>query len=945
MTKWKGVAASFAPLSIALMGLISLILSGPAMAQTLNVSGSSTVTNPPTSPIWNAGTDTIIGNDGTGGLEAGNGQIINGTNFVFGSTATGIGTSSLTGTGTALNASGALTIGDAGTGTLSVLNGAWVANNWNKGGTNPLSYSVTVGNKLGSSGVVNVTGANTKLMVTGTGPYSGIGVALYGKGEMNIKDGATVETGRLRTGFGTESDGLVTVAGSGSKLNVTDPNQWLVVGVNGQGRLLVEQSGAVDVAGYLRVGEGSFPSVSSKSSGITEVLSGGSVRVQRFTDIAYFMDTTGSVRVDGTGSSFTSDGLVTIGRQGIGTFSVVNSGALRAPAGVFLASNALGRGTLNVGTGGTAGIVDTPVIIGGPGAAEVNFNHTDNIDFSPKMTGRLSVNQIGSGTTKLLTPNDYFGVTAVNAGKLQAAAVDVFSRYSDHVVSQDGTLDLNGFNQTVASLQNAGHVLASGVPGTSLTVAGDYTGNGGTLVLNTVLDGDDSVTDRLVVQGNTAGQSNVAINNIGGVGAQTVEGIKVIEVGGASNGSFSLLGDYVHNGEQAVVAGAYAYKLYQNGISTPTDGDWYLRSQLKPIVPVDPVDPVNPVDPIIPPKPLYQAGVPSYEAYPQDLLGLNGLNTLQQRVGNRFWAGAGNRVISEGADAIVPYAPAEEAGVHVDGNGVWGRIEGAHNHIEPRFSTSDTDFNQNVFKMQAGVDGLLTETENGTLIGGVFVQYVHGKTKVNSVFGDGEISTDGYGFGGTLTWYGNEGFYIDGQAQVTWYNSDLNSILARRGLTDGNDGIGYALSIETGKRIALDPEWSVTPQAQLVYSSVDFDDFTDTFGAPVSLDKGDSLQGRLGITLDHENSWQNGKGLTNRSHVYGIANLYYEFLDSTRVDVAGVSFASKKDRLWGGVGIGGSYNWDNDKYSIYGEGIVNTSLNNFGDSYSLKGNVGFRVKW
>ncbi|MGU3401714.1 autotransporter outer membrane beta-barrel domain-containing protein, partial [Brucellaceae bacterium D45D] len=101
-------------------------------------------------------------------------------------------------------------------------------------------------------------------------------------------------------------------------------------------------------------------------------------------------------------------------------------------------------------------------------------------------------------------------------------------------------------------------------------------------------------------------------------------------------------------------------------------------------------------------------------------------------------------------------------------------------------------------------------------------------------------------------------------------------------LADGNDGFGYALSVEGGKRIAIDPVWSVTPQAQLVYSSVDFDDFTDTFGSRISLDRGDSLQGRLGLTLDHESSWQNANGQLDRAHVYGIANLYYEFLEGTK---------------------------------------------------------------
>ncbi len=49
--------------------------------------------------------------------------------------------------------------------------------------------------------------------------------------------------------------------------------------------------------------------------------------------------------------------------------------------------------------------------------------------------------------------------------------------------------------------------------------------------------------------------------------------------------------------------------------------------------------------------------------------------------------------------------------------------------------------------------------------------------------------------------------------------------------------------------------------------------------------------------------------------------------------------------MGGGVGLGGSYNWDGDKYSIYGKGSVNTSLAEFGDSYCYKGNIGFRVKW
>ncbi|WP_162792628.1 autotransporter outer membrane beta-barrel domain-containing protein, partial [Ochrobactrum sp. 3-3] len=38
--------------------------------------------------------------------------------------------------------------------------------------------------------------------------------------------------------------------------------------------------------------------------------------------------------------------------------------------------------------------------------------------------------------------------------------------------------------------------------------------------------------------------------------------------------------------------------------------------------------------------------------------------------------------------------------------------------------------------------------------------------------------------GATTTWYGNNGFYVDGQAQVTWFDSDLNSDTANTGLAD-----------------------------------------------------------------------------------------------------------------------------------------------------------------
>ena len=482
----------------------------------------------------------------------------------------------------------------------------------------------------------------------------------------------------------------------------------------------------------------------------------------------------------------------------------------------------------------------------------------------------------------------------------------------------------NGTNAISGNVANAGLMTAAGGgAGDRIRIAGDYAGNGGTVVLETQLGDDTSATDKLEIAGDTSGTSSVRVINANGLGASTNEGIEIITVAGASDGVFNLLGDYQVSDVPMVVAGAYAYRLNKGNKSGTETNNWYLLSELFGTE-----------------EPLYQPGVPVYEAYPQALLGLNTLPTLQQRVGNRSWLNAGNPAPSNDGGALdLP------SGASVSDSGAWARIEGVRNSIDPRSSTAGSGFEQNTFKAQAGIDGPLHDSANGALLGGITGHYSHGIINTHSTHGDGRISTSGYGLGGTLTWYGYDGFYIDGQAQATWYESDLSSLLANRSLVSGNDAFGYAVSLEGGQRVAIRHGWSITPQAQLVYSHVDFDNFVDAFGAPVSLDKGASLQSRLGLTLDREASWQDANGKTSRVHAYGIANLYYELLDGTRVDVDGQNFDFEKDRFWGGLGVGGSHSWNDGAYTLYAEGLINTSLANIGDSYSLQGKAGGRILW
>src|SRR5690606_25729047 len=102
-----------------------------------------------------------------------------------------------------------------------------------------------------------------------------------------------------------------------------------------------------------------------------------------------------------------------------------------------------------------------------------------------------------------------------------------------------------------------------------------------------------------------------------------------------------------------IVAGAYGYRLYQGGVSSPSDGDWYLRSAL--------LD-----GPQEPETPLYQPGAPLYENYAQTLQTLGSLPTMQERVGNRRWASS-----TDGRS-----------------NSIWGRMEATGSRPEARLSTT-----------------------------------------------------------------------------------------------------------------------------------------------------------------------------------------------------------------------------------------------------------------
>ena len=624
--------------------------------------------------------------------------------------------------------------------------------------------------------------------------------------------------------------------------------------------------GLTGAQAVIRVGDGSVAGAGYTAT-INAALTGASQLVK--TDA-------GTLVLGGT-NSYTGGTLVTGGtvqiaadaNLGAATGSVtLDGGTLATTATLTSARNLVlqGAGTLST-AGGTSFTLAGPV--SGTGA------------LTKSGTGTLVLSGISSA---------YTGNTRVTGGTLA-----VTGSLGGTVTVDTGTR-LEGTG-TLGSVTNAG-TIAPGMGGTgTLTLAGNYVGNNGTLEIEAELGGDGARADRLVVGGATSGNTLVKVTNLGGTGAPTVEGIKIVDVTGASGGVFTLDGDYAFEGAPAVIAGAYGYRLYKNGVSTPADGDWYLRSAL-----------LNPVAP--PTTPLYQPGVPVYEAYGQTLATLNAIGTMQERVGNRRW--------SSGSDGI---------------SGIWGRMESARSRPNAVQSTSLSDVNVDNWKTELGIDQVVSTRGDGAkLVLGLLGSYGEARADIASIFGNGSIKTRGYSAGATATWFGPQGFYVDGRAQFTWFDSKLKSSVLGK-LVSSNNGTGQGYSVEVGKRSSIGGTLSLTPQIQMAYSTVGFDRFTDPNGAVVSSRLGDSLKTRWGISLDRQDEV---------SHVYGVVNLSYEWLDGTVTEVSGTPIARSNDRLWGELGLGGSVLLG-DRLTLFSQVTANTAINDFGKSYGLKGVGGLRL--
>ena len=160
----------------------------------------------------------------------------------------------------------------------------------------------------------------------------------------------------------------------------------------------------------------------------------------------------------------------------VGTGTMILGGA-----NTYTGGTTINGGALQLGNGGASGSILGDVVDNGIFA----INRSATFTFGGVISGTGAFMQLGPGTTVLTGANTYIGATNVNAGTLQAGAVNAFSPFSAFSVASGATLDFNSFNQTIGSLAGAGNVtlgaatLTTGNDNTSTIFSGAISGTGG----------------------------------------------------------------------------------------------------------------------------------------------------------------------------------------------------------------------------------------------------------------------------------------------------------------------------------------------------------------------------------------------------------------------------------------------------------------------------------
>ncbi|HFK4608790.1 TPA: autotransporter outer membrane beta-barrel domain-containing protein, partial [Salmonella enterica subsp. enterica serovar Derby] len=600
--------------------------------------------------------------------------------------------------------------------------------------------------------------------------------------------------------------------------------------------------------------------------------------------------------------------------------------------------------------------------------ALTDVDATLNPDSATDWDGKSLIKR-GAGTLILGAQNTYSGDTDVqegalwlaetatigSAGSAQAVNIAANAAFGGHNATVNGHVNNLGSLYFVDTFTVNGDVVNSSAmisgsdqPNNTLTIAGNYTGNDGHLYLNTQLGDDSSPTDKLIVTGDTAGSTTLHITNVNGLGAQTVNGIEVIEVGGQSDGDFTLYKGHVD-------INAWTYMLKQDG------GDWYLRSESDDVpddggdvTPPDDGGDVTPPDDggdVTPPDdggdvtPPDDGGDVTPPDDDGDITPPDGGDVTPVAPQYRADIGVylGNQWMARNLQMQTLYDREGSQYRSADGS-VWMRFKAGK--AESQAVNGNVDIDSDYSQFQLGGDILTWSDGAQSVTVGLMGSYINASTDSTGNRGaDGSQfsangSVDGYNLGLYATWFADaqshRGAYIDSWYQYGAYNNSVDN----DGLSASRyDSAAHAVSLETGYRydIALSNRntVSLTPQAQVTWQRYSADTVIDDGGTRISGQNDDSWTTRLGMRVDGKLYKESGRiqPFMEVNWLHASDNASATFGDTK------VSQDLPNDRVEVKVGIQANVS---ERLSVYAQAAGQKGKNDYGDaSFSLN----MRYNW
>ena len=749
------------------------------------------------------------------------------------------------------------------------------------------SVSVVTNGTIRSSGASAIRAMGSgDITVNASGSVRGNNIGIHAQAMGTTGSNIRISSSALvsgQTGAGIHASnvgqGSITISASG----VTGQTDGIIAAHTGSGAITVNTYGAI--IGTTEYGLNLRNSSNGTNINVTAVssVSGakGGILVRNSGRGSVSVTTRGAVS-----SSATGNHGISVDHTGTGNVSVTVAGMVKGGSngvGIYAKTNSgstnivLNSGAVISSEGGTA-------IRHGDGNLSVTLNQGATISGIVELGGGTDTLRISGGT--------------VRASRLDGGEDQGTDRSIDVLTFASGSSSLNTsrfVNWERISFASGSTVSVNGaitvdtneldLKGTlsmqdnqsndSLTVNGNLAG-GGTLRID--VDFSSGQSDSITVSGNATGATTIAIADITPTNAASrINMITIATVNGDSSAtSFALEG-----GNQFLSAG-YLYRLNFDD----ANNSYQVRG-------------TSIIGTL-----LLSAPIALFDGFAK-------APSLHQRLGgiDRQWLAGDSK------------------------QKFWMRTVSKNNEYSKSIVTN-ASYDNSSLGFQIGSDSLLYEDDNGFWVMGFNLSnyQVDSTIGFNTISGDLEAS--GFGVGGTATWYGKTGHFIDVQFQLNRISTNIDTSILPD-LVDADASTAIYLSSEFGYQVMSINNIDISAQTQLSWGHIGLGNVNTTAGT-INLHMEDGFTVRAGVLAEFQ---QDSLGW------YAIGNLIVDTPDRWFTSYSGETFLDETSAMLVEFSAGISSQVANNT-SLFAQANLSTSIDGRDNKRNSGGiSAGLKLSW